>query len=279
MKTYSSAFAFRRALDDRLATIAKAEHIDLQRLRRQVTFDRLLVRLFADGNPPWRLKGGYALELKLAVARSTRDLDLGLSSLSQSPVDLVTALQDAASRSNGDFFIYQIGEPTMELDGAPYGGSRHPVEAHLDGRLFARFHLDVGLGDSQQEPFEWVAPRDWLGFAGISVGSFPTISREEHFAQKLHAYTLPRGERANTRVKDLIDLVLLIDSETLDMDRLRRDIAATFARRITHPLPDSLDAPPDFWGPVFVKLAAECGIDGDIRVQFEKVRDYFERLA
>jgi len=279
MKTYGSAFAFRRALEDRLAAAAKAENFDLQRMRRQVAFDRLLARLFAEGNPPWRLKGGYALELKLAVARSTRDLDLGLSSISQSPVDLVTALQDAASKEAGDFFVYQIGEPTMELDGAPYGGSRHPVEANLDGRLFARFHLDVGLGDIQQEPYEWIAPRDWLGFAGIPAGSFPTISREEHFAQKLHAYTLPRGARANTRVKDLIDLVLLMDSGTLDMERLSRDITVTFARRESHMVPQSLEPPPDFWEPVFVKLAAECGIDGDIHAQFDRVSSFCESLV
>lgn len=278
MKTYRTAFAFRRALEDRLAAAAKSERIDLRRMRRQVAFDRLLARLLAEGNPPCRLKGGYALEPKLAVARSTRDLDLGLSALHLSPMDLVTALQDAASMEANDFFIYQIGEPIMELDGAPYGGSRHPVEAHLDGRLFARFHLVVGLGDIQQEPYEWIDSRDWLGFAGISAGRFPTISREEHFAQKLHVYTLPRGERANTRVKDLIDLVLLIDSGTLDMDRLCRDITVTFARWETHALPGFLESPPDFWEPVFVKLAAECGIDGNIHAQFDRVIGFFERL-
>ena len=78
MKSYSNASAFRRALEDRLAAASNAEGIDLQRMRRQVAFDRLLVRLFGEGSPPWRLKGGYALELKLAVARTTRDLDLGL---------------------------------------------------------------------------------------------------------------------------------------------------------------------------------------------------------
>lgn len=79
MKTYSTASAFRRALEDRLNAESKAKGIDLQRMRRQVAFDRLLVRLFSEGNPPWRLKGGYALELKLSIARTTRDLDLGLS--------------------------------------------------------------------------------------------------------------------------------------------------------------------------------------------------------
>lgn len=245
--------------------------MDLQRLRRKVAFDRLLVRLFAEGAPSWKLKGGYALELKLSIARTTRDLDLGLSSEMPPSVELLEALQNAAARDAGDFFAYVIGEPVMDLDGAPYGGSRHPVAANLDGRLFARFHLDLGLGDIQREPFEWTEPRDWLGFAGIPAGRFPSISREEHFAQKLHAYTMPRTDRANTRVKDLVDLILLIESAAMDVDRLKRDIADTFRRRATHAVPETLAPPPDFWGPVFKNLAAECAIDGDLGAQFEKV--------
>jgi hypothetical protein len=156
MKSYANAFSFRRALEDRLAAAARSEGADLQRLRRQVAFDRLLVRLFSDGSPPWCLKGGYALELKLSMARSTKDLDLGLTADVLAADDLLETLQEAASRESGDFFVFAIGEPIMDLDGAPYGGSRYPVEANLDGRLFARFHLDVGMGDVQREPFEWI---------------------------------------------------------------------------------------------------------------------------
>jgi hypothetical protein len=58
MKSYSTASAFRRALEDRLNAASKADGVDIQRLRRQLAFDRLLVRLFHAGNPPWRLKGG-----------------------------------------------------------------------------------------------------------------------------------------------------------------------------------------------------------------------------
>lgn len=43
---YSSAASFRVALETRLKSIAKAEGVDLQRIRRQVSFDRLLARLF-----------------------------------------------------------------------------------------------------------------------------------------------------------------------------------------------------------------------------------------
>ena len=278
MKSYSSASAFRRALEDRLAAASNAEGIDLQRMRRQVAFDRLLVRLFGEGCPPWRLKGGYALELKLAVARTTRDLDLGLAAEPLAPEFLLEALQTAAVRDAGDFFMFIIGTPVMELDGAPWGGSRHPVEATLDGRRFARFHLDLGLGDTQREPCEWIIPRDWLGFAGIEPGRFPSISREEHFAQKLHAYTVPRSDRMNTRVKDLVDLLLLIDSAALETNRLKRDIADTFGRRNTHPVPTDLEAPPAFWKPVFERLADECGIERDIEAQFAKFRSFCEAV-
>jgi hypothetical protein len=64
-KRYATAAAFRRALEDRLQDIAGKEGVDLQRLRRQVAFDRLLARLFQAALPralPWVLKGGYAME-------------------------------------------------------------------------------------------------------------------------------------------------------------------------------------------------------------------------
>ena len=45
-KKYATAAALRRALEDRLKDIAGKQGVDLQRLRRQVAFDRLLARLF-----------------------------------------------------------------------------------------------------------------------------------------------------------------------------------------------------------------------------------------
>jgi hypothetical protein len=81
----------------------------------------------------------------------------------------------------------------------------------MDGREFARFHVDVGIGDEVLEPVDVVEGRDWLRFGGITPPSVPVISREQQFAEKLHAYSLPRGERVNTRTKDLIRMLLLIE--------------------------------------------------------------------
>ena len=47
-----------------------------------------------------------------------------------------------------------------------------PSKHWMDGRIFARFHLDAGIGDAVIQPVEIIECRDWLAFAGIasSVG-------------------------------------------------------------------------------------------------------------
>lgn len=107
------------------------------------------------------------------------------------------------------------------------------MDARLDGRTFAKFHVDLGAGDDVLEPLEMVVGHDWLGFAGIPAISVPALSTEQHWAEKLHAYTRPREGVTNSRVKDLVDLVLIIERTELSPDRTRAAVAATFARRAT----------------------------------------------
>ena len=74
-RKYTTGLALRTALEERLKRIARDEGVDLQRLRRQVAFDRFLARLFPGASADWILKGGYAMELRFQTARTTRDLD------------------------------------------------------------------------------------------------------------------------------------------------------------------------------------------------------------
>jgi Nucleotidyl transferase AbiEii toxin, Type IV TA system len=279
LKRYATAANFRRALEDRLQDIARKESVDLQRLRRQVAFDRLLARLFQVGEPlalPWVLKGGYAMELRIKAARTTKDIDLTMRSVlspgekkeDKQNLAVLEKLQEAAAVKSDDFFVYTIGEPIADLDAAPYGGARFPVEARLDGRMLVGFHLDVGIGDAVMEPLEVIKGRDWLGFAGISTPSLYMISREQQFAEKLHAYTLPRPGAANTRVRDLVDMVLLIHSGTLAKTKVAEAIHVTFDRRGTHGVPDTLPQPPTEWQKPYDALAKECGLSGAVDIAF-----------
>lgn len=275
---YASAAAFRAALEARLQTIAKSEGIDLQRLRRQVSFDRLLARLFADKNAPWLLKGGYAMELRLQKTRTTKDIDLTVATAVEGgPTRLLALLQDsAAGMVDADFFRFTIGTSVMDLDGAPDGGARYPVAASLAGREFTKFHLDVGIGDEVVPPIEHISSRDWLEFAGIPPAVYPAISREQQFAEKLHAFTKPREAGPNSRVKDLIDMALLIQMGHIDRQKLDEAVRLTFTRRGTHHLPSEPPQPPDTWQGPYARLAEECGLDWSMERSVQAVAELLQ---
>jgi len=277
MKGYKTPAALRRALEDRLLAAVRRDGGDIQRLRRQAAFDRLLCRLFHDPNAPWVLKGGYAMELRIRAARTTRDVDLAIRNLPTKKWDdaaIRSLLESAAGIDLQDGFEFAIGAPTMDLEAAPDGGSRYPIEAQMAGRRFANFHLDASAGDVLREPFEILEGQDWMGFAGIAKAKLPAISREEQFAEKLHAYTLPRAGRPNSRVKDLVDMILLSDSGTVDLARLAENIKATFRRRGTHDAPKPLPPPREDWTEPFSVLAEECGLNTNMAEQHRRLAGF-----
>jgi len=282
-KTYATAGAFRRALEERLKRASLTDQIDPNRLRRQVSFDRLLARLFREESAPWVLKGGYALELRFKAARSTVDIDLTVQRVAASASGdqnqiVREMLQSAADISLGGWCVIKDRPASMDLTAAPYGGARYPVEARMDERIFARFHLDAGVGDVVMRPLETIVCRDWLGFAGIESSRVLMIAREQQFAEKIHAYTLPR-DAANSRVKDLVDLALLIGSGGLDKQRIMEALRLTFERRGTHDLPANLLPPPADWQVPFHALAEECGLPTDVAEVFACVQDFVEEVA
>ena len=278
-RKYSSAGAFRRALEERLKQASSTEQIDLNRLRRQVSFDRLLARLFREEPAPWALKGGYALELRFKAARSTVDIGLTLQRVPGGDANhaIREMLQRAADMSLGDWFEFVVGPPVTDLTAAPYGGARYPVEARMDERIFARFHLDAGIGDVVIEPLETIVCRDWLAFAGIESSQVRMIAREQQFAEKIHAYTLPRNA-PNSRVKDLVDLALLIGADELDRRGILEALILTFARRGTHELPERLAPPPADWQIPFRALAEECCLQTDLAAVFSEVQLFFDQV-
>lgn len=259
LRQYATANDFRIALETRLNSIAQQESTDPQRLRRQVSFDRLLARLFANKEVHWLLKGGYAMELWMQTARATKDIDLSVPA--EATVDIkrhiLECLQDSAGVNLNDFFVFSVGQPKMSLVTAPEGGARYPIIASVANRRFTTFQIDVGVGDPVIYPPVIVQGRDWLGFAGIEPANIIAICKEQQFAEKLHAYTVPRKSGENSRVKDLVDLALL-SMEKLDPVKLEKAIKTTFAVYATHEIPPILPNPPSSWKEPYLALANEC---------------------
>lgn len=260
---YETAAAFRQALEQRLGRAAAERHVPLGTLRLNIAIERLLARLFATAAPPWLLKGGYAMELRYQPqARATTDIDLSVvAATSDDPISQIRDhLQGDAGRDLGDFFVFRIGPPSAELQGAPGGGARFPVNAVVAGRTFARFHVDVGIGDTLIGEPERLVGDDLLAFAEIAPATVLAIPLPQQFAEKLHAFTFPWSDRPNTRAKDLADLVLLIERGRLDPARVADAVRRTFAARRTHVAPTDIPEPPEAWAQEFEAMARETGI-------------------
>jgi hypothetical protein len=144
------------------------------------------------------------------------------------------------------------------------------VEARLAGRAFAQFHVNVGVGDPMVGEPEWVEGEPLLAFAGIPAVRIPLVPAVQQFAEKIHAYTFPWQVCDNTRVKGLVDLVLLVHSGLLGTREVRQALEATFRARATHPLKAELPKPPEAWSEPYRALAAELGIpDQDLKRAYE----------
>jgi len=248
--------AFKMAVEQRLRDEAARTGTDLQRLRQLVVFDRFLARVFREFSDAVILKGGLVLEMRLARARATRDIDLRMVG---SPEDVLPLLRTAGRLDLGDYLVFEVQPdphyPELDADGMQYEGRRYRAEALLAGKVYGRpFGIDVAFA----EPFfgkpELLQGSDFLSFASIPAAEYRVYPVEAHVAEKLHAYTLPRA-RPNSRVKDLPDLALLASSRAMAAETLRMAIKQTFGHRGTHPVPGSIPDPPPGWSAVYERMA------------------------
>jgi hypothetical protein len=259
---YSSGIAFRQALEQRLKARARGHEARLVPDRKRVAFDRLLARLAATAPDRWLLKGGFALDLRLAErARTTKDIDIDWLPAQD---ELLDTLIEATERDMSDFFSFSIertGPPADRLGGS----HRFRVLATLAARQFETFLLDVGFRPESTAQTDTLRTGDLLSFAGIDPVTVQAIPLELQVAEKLHAYTRTyENARSSTRAKDLIDLALIVELFTLDAATLQATIKTTFTLRDTHHPPLSLPPPPEDWSIPYRQLAQEVGIAKDL---------------
>jgi predicted nucleotidyltransferase component of viral defense system len=206
------------------------------------------------------LKGAFALELRLGLrTRTTKDIDLGRADDEEAATEHLNA---ATGVDLGDFFDFEVRR-TPALDAAAgIQAVRYTVRADLAGLRFEQFPVDVALSESSPIQAEPLFATNSLEFADVAALQLPVVSLEQHVAEKLHAYTGSYGqdERESTRVKDLVDLVLIGELAEIDAKRLRHALATTFEQRARQPLPNAVPVPPSSWARPYAALAREVGV-------------------
>jgi len=276
--TYATPGSWRQAVEARLSNQARATGVDLDRLRRRLVVGRILVRLENHQPGRWILKGGMALEFRIGDrARATRDLDVVVRNAQGADETRAALIACLATDPDEDRFEFIVGQAeTIEPDEAGRPGWRFGLEARVAGREFARVRIDVVARADEITNTERLLIGSELTFAGIQPTRVEVVDQRQHFAEKLHAYTRDYGDRLNSRVRDLPDMVVLIH-DGLDPDAaLRTTVGHVFDTRGTHPLPEDLPDPPAGWRDPYESLAAELDLaESTIDAAMETLRGFW----
>lgn len=99
-----------------------------------------------------------------------------------------------------------------------------------------------------------------MAFAGMPTRDVEVVDRRQHFAEKLHALTRVYQDRPSSRVRDLPDLMLLIENGLVADGQLVARVRHVFDVRGTHPVPERIPDPPGDWERAYAVLAADLDI-------------------
>jgi Nucleotidyl transferase AbiEii toxin, Type IV TA system len=189
---YGSPGAFRRALTDRLRTIAAGSRWALPHLQRQFAYDRLLERLYTidDG---WIVKGAAALLARDLGMRATIDVDV----YRERAREVAEAeLREAAGRDIGDWFRFETGAGRPVGDGD--AGVRLPTTAYVGPTEWGRFHVDLVGSDLRMtgEP-EPTPPLTRVAMPDVEQHGYRVYPLVDHIADKVVA-TFPPDSTSPT---------------------------------------------------------------------------------
>jgi Nucleotidyl transferase AbiEii toxin, Type IV TA system len=278
---YATAGALRAALDQRLLDEARRTGRDIARLRRRVVVERLLVRFAAAEEGSWVLKGGVAVEVRIPDrARRTKDIDLARRELEDhagAEQEVHRLLVEAILPDpQGDLFEFRLaGFRQMRIEGIPGDVFRANVDCRLDGRTFDRVTIDVATRTSEVQHVERIRLPGTLAFAEVPTVEIVAVDLNQHFAEKLHAMTRLYGDRQSSRVKDLVDLVLFIETGLVPSDGIVRAVDEVFTARGTSG-PKEIPDPPVGWDARYAELAEELELSaGTIQEAMEVLRSFW----
>jgi hypothetical protein len=194
--------------------MAKTSRWTLPQLQRQITYDRLLERLYLDDG--WILKGAAALLARDLAVRATIDVDIYRARAREVAE---AELREAANRDIGDWFRFEIGAGHPVGDGE--AGVRLPATAYVGATEWARFQIDLVGSDLRMtgEP-EQMPPMALVQMSGIDQHGYRVYPLVEHVADKVVATFQRYGDqqRPSTRYKDLVDLVSIVAGASLDAE-------------------------------------------------------------
>jgi hypothetical protein len=277
---YATARALHDAIKVRAANEAKLGRYDINQIRRHFAYDRFLTRLFLDPDSIWILKGGTGLLARVPQqARHTQDIDLHYRGEIERAQ---TELDAAADRDLGDFFSFDL-EQTGRLAGTT-SGRKYRVVAYIGDAKFADFQIDAVVDSNMTGVPDHAPGLRPIDIDGLTTADYRIYPVVDHLADKLVAMTSTfASNRPSTRYRDLVDIVLIAQTQTIDADALRAAVESETIHR-NHSLPERLKLPDSSWTRGYAAIAQTvAGLDAQdatdaLAIAVSLYRPVFENL-
>ena len=215
----------------RLLNLAKAQGVDFNSVLVRFALERFLYRLsqskYAD---QFLLKGALLFTLWYDMPhRATRDIDLlGFCASDLDSIGII--FREIANVCVADGMTFDPNSVTVNeiRKDAGYAGARVLLTGEI-AKARCKTQIDIGFGDVvTPAPVSAIYP---VLIADLPAPQLRTYPAYTVIAEKLHAIALLG--MTNSRMKDYLDLVVLLEHEVLDPKTLAKAIAATFASRST----------------------------------------------
>ncbi len=213
----------------RLLNVAKRQGVDFNQVLVRFALERILYRLSQSAHADrFLLKGALLFTLWYDMPhRATRDADLlgfGASDLES----VAQTFRDIAGVAVEDGIVFDPASVVAEeiRKDAGYAGARILISGEL-AKARCKTQIDIGFGDAVTPgPVDATYPVLLDDLPAPHLRTYPVYTV---IAEKLHAIALLG--MTNSRMKDYLDLSVLLERETLDIDVLTQATKATFERR------------------------------------------------
>lgn len=199
----------------------------------QAHFDRFLSRVFSDHDESeWLLKGGTAMLARVPRTRATKDLDL--ASTADDLDAAINALENLAGRDLGDHLTFSLAgtRPTGLGDNQPGVQTLRATFTASDAdtsKKIGDIQVDIVVGPPPVGRIETVEPANRLTLPRLGSYPYRLFPIADQIGEKVCAtmYNDYGGAgRSSSRVKDLVDLVVIVKTQHVDLRELQQAIAA-----------------------------------------------------
>jgi len=253
---YSNALAVEQAIKGAAKTAHKADPSrQISDLIRQAYYDRFLCRVFSDGDATeWVLKGGSGMLARVANARRTLDVDLFRNGYSKDQG--LADLRRLAEIDLGDFFRFVLisHSDTIAEETQPYtDGYQVLFDVYLGVKKVDNLKVDLSAHETALDLPQAMDPANRLALPRLVSNPYRLYPLPQQIADKVCASLTIYNGRPSSREKDLVDLVVIALTQTVDA-RDAQD-ALQHEAKIRHlTLPEAFLLPAT-WGASYVKLA------------------------